>query len=70
MARQQLERIHREAADLGAVGLRFEAALALGEMDMRSGNFATGRARLSALEREASAKGYRGIATKASALRK
>jgi hypothetical protein len=49
------------------VGLAFEARLSLAEMQMRSGQGATGRAQLSGLEKEARQKGFGLIARKARA---
>ena len=51
------------------LGLQFEARLALGEIEMKSGDRAAGQARLEALEREVTARGYGLIASKAKRLR-
>ena len=66
-ATERLEAVHREALKIGAVGLEFDARLALGEIDLRSGRSASGRARLAALERDARAKGFGFVATRAGA---
>ena len=55
-----------EATKYGYVGYRFEARLALCEIDTKSG---TAQAQLAALENEARVKGFILIARKASALR-
>ena len=56
-----------EATKAGLVRLQFEARLALGEIELKSGASAAGRARLSALAAEATAKGFGLIARKAAA---
>ena len=58
-----------KATNTGMLGLQFEARLALGEIEMKSGDRAAGQARLEALEREAAARGYGLIARKAKRLR-
>ncbi len=58
------------ARKTGFVGLQFDARLALGEIEMKSGNSTTGRAELASLEQEARAKGFLLIAGKAAAARK
>ncbi|MFY9531984.1 MAG: tetratricopeptide repeat protein, partial [Candidatus Acidiferrales bacterium] len=55
------------AARLGYVPGQFEARLALGEIQMKSGKTAAGRARLAALEKDATTKGFLLIARKAHA---
>ena len=70
LARQRLEALIREAADLGAVAIAFEARLALGEIEMRAGDTGAGRATLAALEREAAAKGFVSVARRAAAARR
>lgn len=59
-----------EATKLGFVGYQLEARLALGEIEMKSGSLAAGRARLEALEKEVTAKGFGLIARKAAAAMK
>jgi serine/threonine protein kinase/tetratricopeptide (TPR) repeat protein len=54
-----------EATRYRYLGYQFEARLALGQIEMKSGDAAAGRARLSALETEAKAKGFGLIARKA-----
>ncbi len=54
---------------VGSYGRQLEARLALGEIEMKSGKTAAGRARLEALEAEARTKGYKLIARKATAMR-
>lgn len=54
-----------EARRLGFVQFQFEASLALGEIQIKSGNRATGRARLEQLEKDARSKGFELIAQKA-----
>ncbi|HSC27632.1 MAG TPA: hypothetical protein VLD67_10180 [Vicinamibacterales bacterium] len=66
-ARRELDALSREADGLSAVALAFEARLALGEIEMRTGDASTGRARLTALEREAAAKGFVSLARRAAA---
>ena len=46
-----------EATSTGFIGYQFEARLALGEIELKSRDAADGRARLTALEKEAKAKG-------------
>jgi tetratricopeptide (TPR) repeat protein len=67
VARQRLEALIREAADIGAVAIAFDARLALGEIEMKAGETDSGRARLAALERDAKARGFINIATKGGA---
>jgi ATP/maltotriose-dependent transcriptional regulator MalT len=59
-----VEAIRRDAAKAGRVGVELEARLARGEIDMRSGNVAAGRARLEALQKDASARGFALVARK------
>ena len=54
-----------EAIQLGLVTHQLEIRLALGEMEIQSGNAAKGRARLAELRSDAAARGYRLIARKA-----
>jgi hypothetical protein len=55
-----------EATNFGFVTYQFEARLAIGEVEMKSGRTAAGRARLAALGKDATAKGFTLIAQKAS----
>jgi hypothetical protein len=64
---KQLQSTLTEAVERGYVGLAFEARLSLAEMQMRSGQGATGRAQLTGLEKEAGRKGFGLIARKARA---
>jgi hypothetical protein len=66
-ARQRLNTLLVEAETIGAVSMAYEARLSLGEIEMKAGDAAAGRARLAALERDATAKGLINIATKAAA---
>ena len=66
-AAKSLESILAQQTQLGDVPLQFEARFALGEIEVRSGNFASGRSRLAALESDANAKGFVLIARKAHA---
>ena len=50
--------------------LQFEAALALGQIEIEAGKTSAGRARLQALEKDATAHGFLLIAKKAAAARK
>lgn len=54
-----------EATRAGFVTYQFEIRLALGELEMKSGRAGAGRARLLALEKDATAKGFALIAAKA-----
>ena len=53
-----LEAIRAEADTLHLLDAELDARLALGEIDMASGATAAGRARLTALEHDATAKGF------------
>jgi eukaryotic-like serine/threonine-protein kinase len=57
-----------QASKLGFLSFQFEAALALGEIQMQGKNAAAGHARLSELENNARAKGFELIARKAAAM--
>ena len=57
--------VEKEARAAGLVGVEFEARLSLGEIELKSGKAAAGRARLQALAREAKQKGFGYIATRA-----
>ncbi len=56
-----------EAHHLGALGQEFEARLALGEIEMKSGSRSSGRVRLQQLHKDAQAKGYLLVVRKAAA---
>jgi tetratricopeptide (TPR) repeat protein len=62
-----LEEALVEARKSGLTSLQFEARLALGETEIAGGRPEAGRLRLAALEKEATALGYRFIAQKAAA---
>jgi len=47
-----------EATRLGFVGFQFDTRLAIGEIEMKAGRVGTGRARLAALEKDATEKGF------------
>lgn len=64
---QSLEAILVEAARFHLGEAEFEARLALGEVEMTSGKTTAGRARLAALERDATSKGFLLVARKARA---
>jgi tetratricopeptide (TPR) repeat protein len=68
-ALRSLRAVRAEAEKADRRGLSLEAELALGEVELRAGQSAAGRARLEALEREATARGFRLVAGKAAALR-
>jgi tetratricopeptide (TPR) repeat protein len=57
----------REARQFGFMRYRFDATLALGEIELKSGNAARGRERLAALAKEAETSGFGLISRKASA---
>ena len=69
-ASKSLETVRLEAARYGFATLGLEARLALGEIEVHTGSVSAGRARLSALEREARARGFGFIARKAAAARR
>ena len=69
-ARKSLEAILREAKKTGFLGHELEAGLALGEIELQSGNVASARSYLETLERQAAAQGFGLIARKAAAARK
>jgi eukaryotic-like serine/threonine-protein kinase len=66
----KLAAVSSEAAKSGFVGPQFEARLALGETEIKAGKDAAGRARLTALEKDARQQGFGLIAQKALAARK
>jgi len=67
-ARAKLAAVLAEAKRHGFVGHLLDARLALGEIDMRSGNSTAGRARLAAVEEDAAAKQFLLIARSAANL--
>jgi len=67
-AKRELEAVLGKATRHGYLGYEFQSRLALGEIEMKSGKTADGRARLQALERDAKAKGFLLIARKAAAM--
>jgi tetratricopeptide (TPR) repeat protein len=67
-ARKALEAAAADATTEGLTGLLLEARLALGQVELAAGDRA-GAARLAALQRDATARGYSLIARKASASR-
>jgi eukaryotic-like serine/threonine-protein kinase len=64
-----LEKSKAEASKHGFREYQYEAELALGELEVKSGESAAGKARLAALEKAARASGFVRIADKAAALR-
>jgi tetratricopeptide (TPR) repeat protein len=66
---RSLEASLAEATTSGFVVHQFDARLALGEIEIRSGKATAGRARLGALEKDATARGFRLVARKAAAAR-
>lgn len=66
-AARRLDAAQAEARKYGFLGYQFEARLALGEIEMKSGHGASGRAQLTALRSDAQARGYGLIGRKAAA---
>ena len=64
---KELESVQREAKKAGWIRYELDAQLALGEIEMKSGPTGVGRARLAALEKDATAKGFLLIAHQAAA---
>ena len=64
-ALKALASAQKDAHAAGLVAIEFEARLALGEIEMKSGKAAAGRTTLRALAQDAKAKGFNLIATKA-----
>ena len=64
-ASKSLEVVVAELAKVHRVSDQFEARLALGEIEIKSGKTASGRTRLTALEKDATSKGFMLIARKA-----
>jgi tetratricopeptide (TPR) repeat protein len=67
-ARKKLDGALAAANKAGLVLEEFETRLAIGELEMKLGNSASGRAHLAALEKDATAKGFLLIARKARAI--
>ena len=67
VATKLLETTRAEAAKHGYAGYEFEARLALGQIEIKSGHTAAGRARLATLEKDARSKGFLLLADKATA---
>ena len=68
-ARRSLNTALAESRKYGYRDLEFEARLALGEIEMKSGNRDASRATLRTLERDARAKGFLLVARKAAKTR-
>jgi len=66
-AAKDLETSLEETVTRGYLGYQYEVELALGTVEMKSGNTTAGRARLQDLEKESRAKGFHLIARKATA---
>lgn len=62
---QRLEAVLSEAKKYGYLDYEFQARLALGEIELKSGNAAAGRSRLTALKQDATKAGFLLIARKA-----
>jgi tetratricopeptide (TPR) repeat protein len=69
-ARTRLEQVVREASQIGAVGIEFDARLALGTIQMQMQDVAAGRATLAALERDATSRSFLRVARNAAAARR
>jgi tetratricopeptide (TPR) repeat protein len=67
-AKRNLGGVLAKATRHGYVGYEFQSRLALGEIEVKSGKTAAGRARLLALERDAKAKGFLLVARRAAAI--
>ena len=67
-ARAQAQSALRDATSIGVVPYELEARLALGQTEMKSRNAVAGRAQLQSLAKDAKAKGFGLIATRAAAL--
>jgi hypothetical protein len=63
-----LNAVMGEARKLGYVSYELESTLVMGEIEINSGKAAAGKTRLEALEKEATAKGFRLVAQKAATL--
>jgi hypothetical protein len=69
-ARESLKATLAEAKKYGFIRNELEARLALGEIEMTSGQAVAGLARLEAVEKDAAAKGFGLIARKAAAAKR
>jgi serine/threonine protein kinase/tetratricopeptide (TPR) repeat protein len=67
---KDLEAISAEARDAALVQLELEARLAVAEIEIAEGRLQTARLHLEALERDASSRGYKYLASRASAARR
>jgi serine/threonine protein kinase/tetratricopeptide (TPR) repeat protein len=68
-AKKTIESALADATKQNLSGIQLEARLAMGEVEMKSGTHTAGRARLAALQRDATTKGFRLLARKAAAAR-
>jgi eukaryotic-like serine/threonine-protein kinase len=68
-ARRSLESAIARAGEAGLVAFGFEAELALGSIEIRSGAAAAGRARLEKVEKDAAARDFARVARRAAAAR-
>jgi tetratricopeptide (TPR) repeat protein len=68
--KDRLETVRTTATKYGLVGYELEAELALGELEVNSGNTAAGRLHLGALQKAAMASGFVSISRKAAAAAK
>lgn len=68
-AATRLRQTLAEARKHGYVGIEFDASLALAKLELKSGQVATARTQLTALEKSARSKGFGLIASKAAATR-
>jgi DNA-binding winged helix-turn-helix (wHTH) protein/tetratricopeptide (TPR) repeat protein len=68
-ARKELATIIAKSRELGYMGVELDARLALGEIEMKSGQTTAGRAHLTVVEADAKAKGYILLARKAATTR-
>jgi hypothetical protein len=64
-AADRLQQVLAESARTGLLNYAFEARLALGELDMTSGNSTAGRGRLESLRKDANDRGFGLIAQQA-----
>jgi hypothetical protein len=67
-SRKRLEPVLSEAKKYGYLYYEYQARLALGEVDLKSGNTASGRTQLAALNQDATRAGFLLIARKAQKL--
>jgi tetratricopeptide (TPR) repeat protein len=68
-AKAKLQNVLREVAKDGYISYELKTRLALGEVELKSGEIQTGRTRLAALEKDATHQGFLLIAQKAAAAR-